>query len=186
MQPDSRDNNEQSSGDDQDHRTRLDHLGVVIAETVSVLSAISVVSLFGVVGLLIAGILFRNLDIQTVGLGEIAQILTIWSVFLVLAEEALRDRHFRVDYFIRRFPENTKGRIEHALRFLNVFTIAFVLLSAVIVSKEFWTATTPANQLPVPLLYAAAVVGMTALLAVYGFQLLAGEDSRTSADRWLE
>jgi len=135
------------------------------------LYAAAALSLLLIVGVMILRVLSRNFDLGFEGLQEIAQLLAVWLTFLVAGNLA-RDRdHIEIDYFTQRLPDRASRAHDILVTLLNLWVAGVLLLGSINALQEFADSTSPSLGLPIPLYYAAPLVGVTFLVAVWVHRL---------------
>jgi TRAP-type C4-dicarboxylate transport system permease small subunit len=135
------------------------------------LYAAAALSLLLIVAVMILRVLSRNFNLGFAGLQEIAQLLAVWLTFLVVGNLA-RDRdHIEIDYLTQRFPDRAQRIHGVLITLLNLWVAGVLLLGSVNALREFADSDSPSLGLPIPLYYAAPLVGVCFLVAVWTHRL---------------
>lgn len=143
-------------------------LGLVDGSTAVLIMAITV---FGSLR-----ILSRWFNLRLIGMGEMAQILTLWLVFLGLGRAALNENDIRADWLFNRLSTRAQAVGTKIILTINIATVAVILYSGLLVAQNSFGAETPTAGLPRTLKDGALFVGMSILLVVYLYKL--GSDVR--------
>jgi len=125
------------------------------------------VALVGILVLMVLRIVSRNLGLGLAGLQLYAQALGVWMVFVVAGALGHERRHIEMDYLSRRLPARLESAHEIAVATLNVGMCGVIVVGSVQAMREFWTGTSPSVDIPLPLYYVPAIVGLSLLAAVY-------------------
>lgn len=112
-------------------------------------------------------IVSRNLGLELTGLQLYAQALGVWMVFVVAGALGWEKRHIEIDYFSRQLPERIRPYHDAAVSLLNLAMCAVLVVGSVLAIEEFWTGTSPSVNIPLPLYYIPAIIGMSVLAVVY-------------------
>jgi TRAP-type C4-dicarboxylate transport system permease small subunit len=112
-------------------------------------------------------IVSRNLGLEITGLQLYAQALGVWMVFIVAGALGWEKRHIEIDYFSRQLPERIRPYHDAAVSLLNLAMCAVLVVGSVLAMEEFWTGTSPSVNIPLPLYYVPAIIGMSVLAVVY-------------------
>lgn len=131
------------------------------------LYAAAALALMLIVVVMIGRVFSRNFDLGLSGLQEIAQLLAVWLTFLVIGNLALRRDHIEIDYFTEKFPDRAKPFHEAAVSLLNLWIAGVLLLGSYNAILDFADSTSPSLGLPIPLYYAAPLVGVTFLSVIW-------------------
>jgi TRAP-type C4-dicarboxylate transport system permease small subunit len=134
--------------------------------------AAAAVGLLGIVLLISAAILSRNFAIRTGGLQTIAQLIGVWLAFVVAGGLAHQQRHIAIDFFTDKFPARIQRLHAIVVAALNLLMCLVLAWGGVLAAQRFWDSTAPNAPIPIPLYYAAVVLGGILLLVAYGRQLL--------------
>lgn len=129
--------------------------------------AIAAVSLGIILCLMTLRILSRNLGLELAGLQLYAQALGVWMVFIVAGALGLENRHIKLDYFTDRFPEPIQTYHNILTGLLNTAMCVVIVGGSLLAIREFWTGTSPSVNIPLPLYYVPAIIGLTMLGIVY-------------------
>lgn len=135
------------------------------------LYAAAALSLLLIVGVMILRVLSRNFDLGFEGLQEIAQLLAVWLTFLVVGNLAREREHIEIDYFTQRFPDRAQEIHGVLITLLNLWVGGVLLLGSFNAIQDFADSTSPSIGLPIPLYYAAPLVGVGFLMAVWAHRL---------------
>lgn len=136
------------------------------------LYAAAAVSLVLIVVVMIGRVLSRNFDLGFAGLQEIAQLLAVWLTFLVAGNLAREREHIEIDYFTDQLPERAKPFHDALLSVLNLYIAVVLLAGSYIAMADFADSTSPSLGLPIPLYYAAPLVGVGFLALVWLHRLV--------------
>jgi TRAP-type C4-dicarboxylate transport system permease small subunit len=112
-------------------------------------------------------IVSRNLGLGLTGLQLYAQALGVWMVFIVAGALEWEKRHIEIDYFTRQLPERIQPYHDAAVSLLNLAMCAVLVVGSVLAMEEFWTGTSPSVNIPLPLYYVPAIIGISVLAVVY-------------------
>jgi TRAP-type C4-dicarboxylate transport system permease small subunit len=142
--------------------------------------AVAAVSLGIVLCLMTLRILSRNLGLELAGLQLYAQAVGVWMVFIVAGALGLENRHIKVDYFTDRFPEPVQTYHNIIAGLLNTAMCLVIVGGSLLAIREFWTGTSPSVNIPLPVYYVPAVIGLTILSIVYIRRTVTGIQSLSS------
>lgn len=140
--------------------------------------ALAAVGLLGIVVLISAAIVSRNLGIRIGGLQTGAQLLGVWLAFVVAGGLAHQRRHIEIDYFADKLPERLQRYHGVVVILLNLVVCFILFVGGLIAMNRFWESTAPNAPIPIPVYYAAITIGGLLLTVVYGRQLLPALRSR--------
>lgn len=143
-----------------------------LQRTSRVLFAGAAASLLAIVVLMVVRIVSRNLGLGIGGLQIIAQLFAVWLTFLVIGSLALDHRHIEIDYFTRRLPERWQPVHEIAVTLVSLYAAGIMFVGAIQAMDRFWNSTAPSIAIPIPLYYAAPIVGVGFLVVVYLHRLV--------------
>jgi len=132
----------------------------------SAVYAVAGMTLLGIVVLMSLRVVSRNLGLGLYGLQLYAQALAVWLTFVVAGNLALDDRHIAIEYVSDRLPDRLVPYHRIAVEVVTVFTCAVIVVGAVTAMADFWNSTSPSVDIPIPIYYAAPVVGISMLAAV--------------------
>jgi TRAP-type C4-dicarboxylate transport system permease small subunit len=131
------------------------------------LYAAAAFALLAIVVVMIGRVFSRNFSLGWAGLQEIAQLLAVWLTFLVAGSLARERDHIEIDYFTEKFPEWIKPYHEIGVSVLNLWIAGVLLVGSFRALVDFADSTSPSLGLPIPLYYAAPLVGVTFLVVVW-------------------
>lgn len=129
--------------------------------------AVAAVSLGIILCLMTLRILSRNLGLELAGLQLYAQAFGVWMVFIVAGALGIENRHIKVDYFTDRFPEPIQTYHNIIVGLLNTAMCLVIVGGSLLAIREFWTGTSPSVNIPLPVYYVPAIIGLTILSIVY-------------------
>lgn len=116
-------------------------------------------------------ILSRWFNLGLVGMGESAQILVLWVIFLHLGQAALERRHIRSDWLLERLSGRVETVARRLILLVNVGTVAVIFLSSWLVAQDALGRTTSTQGLPLIVKDGSLFVGMALMLAVYLYRM---------------
>lgn len=118
-------------------------------------------------------ILSRWAGLGLIGMGEAAQILTLWIVFVGLYESALTEDHIRATWFVDQLPDRAREIVTRAALFLSFATVTIVLVSAWFVARDALSGETATGGLPLVFKDGSLFVGMLLLFVAYVYRIAA-------------
>ena len=123
--------------------------------------------LVAIIGLLLAGVIFRYfLSLSVVWIDEVASLCFLWLAMLGSAVALDRNEHLRLALFLNMLPERGQ-RFVTTFGLLVVATFLIALLApAIDYAMEEWFITTPAMNIPNTFRAAAIPFGMVSMLAI--------------------
>jgi len=145
----------------------MNNLNTFVQRVSPLTYGIAVVALALVLILMTLRILSRNLGLGLTGLQLYAQASGVWMVFIVAGSLGLEGRHIEINYVSQRLPESVKPYHEILLGVINIAMCGVIVVGSVLAMREFWTGTSPSVNIPLPLYYVPAFVGLTLLGLVY-------------------
>jgi len=128
---------------------------------------IAAASLLAVVVLMNLRIASRNLDLELASLQVYAQAIGVWMVFVVAGAVGVEGRHIEIDYFSQRLPARLEPCHEAAVSLLNFVTCVLLVVGSIRAAEQFWGATSPSANIPLPVYYVPVVAGLAMLGLVY-------------------
>lgn len=128
--------------------------------------------LLGIVVLISAGIVFRNVGIRVGGLQTFSQLIGIWIAFIVAGGLAYERRHIEIDYFTEKLPTRVQYYHSLVVYAMNLLVCLTLAVGGLIAMQRFWTGSAPNAPIPIPVYYLGIVTGAAILGLVYGQQLL--------------
>lgn len=134
--------------------------------------ALAAVGLLGLVTLISAGIITRNIELDVGGLQTISQLIGVWLAFVVAGGLAQQRRHIEIDYFSARLPAGVRSYHSIAVGVLSLALSVVLFLGGLIAMNRFWDSTATNAPIPIPVYYAAITIGGLLLSAVYWNQLV--------------
>lgn len=129
------------------------------------------VALIVIVLAMIGRIASRNFSLGVSGLQLYAQLFAVWLTFLVAGSLAWERRHIEIDYFTQKLPERYEPIHEMGVSTLNIFSALVILAGSVMAIQAFWDSTSPSVDIPIPLYYAAPLVGFGFLVVIWSYRI---------------
>jgi TRAP-type C4-dicarboxylate transport system permease small subunit len=150
----------------------MSHVETIMERVTPLTYAIAGVALIGILVLMILRIVSRNLTLGLTGLQLYAQALGVWMVFVVAGALGWERRHIEMDYISRRLPERVKPFHHIAVSIINIAMCAVIVVGSVLAMEQFWTGTSPSVNIPLPLYYVPALIGLSTLAVVYACRIV--------------
>lgn len=133
---------------------------------------IAAVGLLGLVALISASILTRNIGVRVGGLQTAGQLIGVWLAFVVAGGLAQQRRHIEIDYFTDKLPGGIHRYHSMAVGILSLLLSVVLFMGGIIAMHRFWHSTATNAPIPIPVYYAAITTGGLLLAVVYWHQLV--------------
>lgn len=124
------------------------------------------VALIGILVLMVLRIVSRNLTLEIAGLQLYAQALGVWMVFIVAGALGWERRHIEMDYMSSRLPTRLKPIHNISVALLTIAMCGVLVVGAIQATDHFWTGTSPSVDIPLPLYYVPAIIGLSMFVVV--------------------
>lgn len=145
----------------------------LLDRSTSVCYGIAAVALGAIVLLMSLRIISRNLALELAGLQLYAQALGVWMVFIVAGALGWEQKHIEIDYVSKRLPNRIQPYHELSVQLINLLMCLIIVIGSLLAIQEYWTGTSPSVNIPMPIYYIPAVLGMSMLGVVYLLQVWA-------------
>lgn len=92
-------------------------------------------------------------------LREISQVLAVWVGFLAFSSVTVSNENIAVPYFYNKFPTNVQTYIDQLNKLVIYSVLLSLIISSALLTKAFWTGTTPLANIPLFFIYFPPVIG---------------------------
>lgn len=146
-------------------RLPTDSISNILYQIANVLLVLTTVAL-------LSSILFRLFSVRIRGMQLLAQLFAVWMSLLIAGNLERDGKHIEVDYFVNKLSPTVRRYVDVFRLAVCIFSVSFIVYSALLAIQRFWNSTSPALNVPAPVLHAAPLIGMTFLAAIYVHQLV--------------